>query len=277
MKFIAATNRLISIVADTLRQFFSWRIWVVLLGYYFLQWLVLLAHYQFTSPLLGWLASITLSFQDPQRAAAFTHYPAHLILLPGVFSWAKLGLGLLIEGAVFGYVATEFANVFGISPTTPRSFGSRWLQFLVVWIVINGLALLVAEVVPALVESKLYSPKRVAAFAFVAMPAIFTVCSMLFFYAFAVAAATGKNAFSALWQSLRLLWRNPMTTLVLALLVNSVPVLISAITGAYATTLVDKFHPELVYWLLAAGIVVEMISAFFWMGFSVRLLADESA
>ncbi len=277
MRFIVGINRLLSVVADTFRQFFTWRIWAVLLGYYFLQWLLLLAHYQFTSPMFGWLASITLSFQDTERAAAFTHYPAHLILLPGVYGWAKLGLGLLIEGSVLGFVAAEFANAFGNSLPSRGSFASRWVQFLIIWVVINGLAMALGEIVPSLLASKLYSPKRVAVFAFFIMPALFTVCSMLFFYAFAIAATTGRNAFSALGHSLRVLLRNPMTTLVLTALVIAIPVLLSAVTGAYATTLVDKFRPELIYWLLVVSIIFDMLSAFFWMGFSVRLIADESA
>jgi hypothetical protein len=277
MKFIGGINRLLSIVSDTFRQFPAGRIWGVLLAYYFLQWLVLLAHYQFTSPAFGWLASITLSFQDSQRAVAFTHYPAHLILLPGVYGWAKLGFGVLLEGLVLGFVATEFCKRFGVRTDSNKSIVSRWLHLLIIWVVINALALAIGEIVPSLMASKLYSPKRIAVFTFVIMPAIFTVCSMLFFYAFAVVASTGKNALVALGQSLRFLVSNPMTTFVLTVLVIAVPVLLSAVSGAYATTLVDKFRPELVYWLLVTGIIVDMISTFLWMGFSVRLLADESA
>ncbi len=277
MRFIAGVNRLLSIVADTFRQLFTWRIWGVLALYYFVQWLVLLAHYQFTSPVFGWLASITLSFQQTDRAVAFTHYPAHLILLPGIFGWAKFALGFLAEGLVFGFVAMEFRKRFSREEPQTRSVFSMWIHLLIIWAVINGLALALGEFVPSLLASKLYSQKRIAAFAFVLMPALFTIVSALFFYSFAVIVSSKRSALSALGQALKLFGRNPITTLILTFMVIVVPVLLSAITGAYATTLVDKFRPELVYWLLVVGICVDMISAFFWMGFTARLVADESA
>lgn len=277
MRIVAGINRLVLIIMDTLRQLFTWRIWVVLVGYYALQWLVLYAHYQFMSPAFGWLSSITLSFQDPQRAVAFSHYPAHLILLPGVFGWAKLGLGVLLEGLVLGIVATEFSRKFAGPGRTPGgSIINIWLNLAVVWIVINALAVALGEFVPSMLASKLYSPKRIAAFTFVLMPALFTICTALFFYAIPIVVTTRKNAFVALGQAAGYCFRNPFTTLVLTVLVVTGPVLIAAITGAYATTIVEKFRPELIYWLMVVGIAVEMISAFFWIGFATRLVTDSS-
>lgn len=281
MGFVACVNRLVLLFMDTLRQLFSGRIWVILFSYFALQWFVLYAHYQFMSPALGWIASITLQFQDPQRAAAFTHYPAHLVLLPGVFGWAKFAIGILVEGLVLGMVATEFLRRFR-SPVAPSasgwgSFLRLWANLAIVWLVLNGLALALGEFVPNLLASKLYSPKRIAVFSFVLMPALFTVCAALFFYAVPILVSTRRSAFYALRRALVLCLRNPITTLVLAGLVIAGPVLIAAVSGGYATTIVDKFRPELVYWLLVLGIFVEMISVFFWMGVASRLWADESA
>jgi hypothetical protein len=41
--------------------------------------------------------------------------------------------------------------------------------------------------------------------------------------------------------------------------------------------IVQKFKPELVYWLLLAGLVVDILFFFFWMGTAVRFLVDEEA
>ena len=278
MGIVAGVNRLILLVMDTLRQLFSGRIWVMLLSYAALQWLVLYAHYQFMSPAFGWLASITLQFQDPQRAAAFTHYPAHLILLPGVFGWVKFAFGVLLEGLVLGMVAAEFLRRFR-APTYQAAQGTffwLWMNLAIVWLVFNGFTLALGAFVPDLLASELYSPKRIALFTFVIMPALFAVCAALFFYAIPIAVSTRRGAFYALGRALSLSIRNPITTLVLTGFIIAGPILISAISGVYATTIVDKFRPEMVYWLLVLGIFVEMISAFFWMGFASRFLADES-
>jgi hypothetical protein len=278
MGFVDGVNRLILLLMDTLRQLFSGRIWIILLSYFALQWLILYAHFQFMSPAFGWLASITLQFQDPPRAAAFTHYPAHLVLLPGVFGWAKFAFGALFEGLVLGMVAAEFLRRFR-SPNTRTSSGTffgLWINLTIVWLVFNGVALALGEFVPDVLASMLYSPKRIALFTFVVMPALFTVCAALFFYAIPIVVATRRSAFYALGRALTLCIRNPITTLALTGFVIAGPVLIAAISGAYATTIVDKFRPELVYWLLVLGIFVEMISAFFWMGAASRFLTDES-
>ena len=39
--------------------------------------------------------------------------------------------------------------------------------------------------------------------------------------------------------------------------------------------IVDSFKPELVYWILVGSLLAEMISAFFWMGMTVRYLSGE--
>jgi hypothetical protein len=39
--------------------------------------------------------------------------------------------------------------------------------------------------------------------------------------------------------------------------------------------IVEKFKPELVYWLLLAGLAADVLFYFFWIGTAVRLLVDE--
>jgi hypothetical protein len=40
-------------------------------------------------------------------------------------------------------------------------------------------------------------------------------------------------------------------------------------------TIIEKFRPELVYWVLLAGLAVNALASFLWMGTAVRFLIDE--
>jgi len=274
MGFIAGINRIIQLLGDTFRQLFRGRIWLILLAYYAFQWLILYGHEQFASPVFGWLASLTLSFKDANRATAFTHYPMHYVFLPDVYGNAKLVAGLFFEGLALGAVAAAFQQRFSRKVSgVPAT--KLWLQLVVAWVVLNGLTLVLSYAVPAALSSQLYSPKRVAVFSFIIMPALFTICMALFYYSIPIVMITGRNGLYATGQALKLFVRYPIITLVLSALVVAGPILVAAVSSGYATTIVDKFRPELVYWLLVVGLFLEMIASFVWMGTASRLLVDE--
>ena len=50
--------------------------------------------------------------------------------------------------------------------------------------------------------------------------------------------------------------------------------LISAIMGR-SEYIIERFRPEMVYWLLIVGLVVDMLANFFWIGTATRFLLDE--
>jgi len=70
--------------------------------------------------------------------------------------------------------------------------------------------------------------------------------------------------------------KNPFTCFFLSLIVLAVPILI-AIINSRSAEIVQKFKPELVYWLLLVGLVVDIFLYLFWMGTAVRFLVDEEA
>jgi hypothetical protein len=51
------------------------------------------------------------------------------------------------------------------------------------------------------------------------------------------------------------------------------PYLLSRIAGR-SEQIVWNFRPELVYWVMLAGLVVELVANFFWMGTAVRFLLE---
>ncbi|MBI5265695.1 MAG: hypothetical protein HY851_00535, partial [candidate division Zixibacteria bacterium] len=256
---------------------FRGRIWLILVVYYAFQWLILYGHEQFTSPMFSWMVSLAMVFKDANRAEAFTHYPAHYVFLPDVYGGVKFVVSLVFEGLALGAVAGVFLQRFGGRKESAggKSALKMWLNLAIAWIVLNGLTVVLSYSIPALLKSQLFSPKRVALFNFVIMPAVFSLCMALFYYSLPIVMATGRNGFRALVMSLKLFLKYPIMTFVIAAITVSGPVLMAAISSAYATTVVDKFRPELVYWLLVAGLFVEMAASFVWMGAASRLVIDE--
>jgi hypothetical protein len=271
-------NQFILLIIDTLRQIGQWRIWAVLLAYYFLQWLVLYLLYSypaglFSGPAIGWI-----SLFGAEKTNAFGHYPQHLLLLGEFSSWAKLLVGLALEGLVLGLVATRFYRRFtrvqGRLLPEGRALLVCWLNLALVWVVINGLMLAAGQVLPSLFAPYLDGPRRVLAFSFVLMPLVFTTVFSLFFLALPSVVLFRENALRAMFRSLRHFLRRPLTFLGLGLVILAVPILLGALASR-PMGIVDSFKPELVYWILVSSLLTETVAAFFWMGTAVRYLCSE--
>ena len=281
MTIVASINRFIGLFVDTFRQFGRGRIWLVLLAYFLLNWLLLYSHYNFVSPVFYGFVKFWTGLFGEQQATGFTHYPGHFLLLPYFFGWAKFILGIVLEGAILGGVALMFYHGFlQIAKEERATFKrvlSSWIHLVLAWLLINGLILLANLYLPDLLQQWLAgSPRRVRAFEFVVLPIIYVVILAVLFYMIPSVALFRENFLKALKRSLRLFIRNPFTSFFLSLLVLLVPVYVSIISGRSAQ-IIDKFKPELVYWLLLAGLVVDIFFYFFWMGTAVRFLVDEEA
>lgn len=208
--------------------------------------------------------------------SAFTHYPAHLALLGSYFGWSKLVFGILFEGLVFGLAAGAFARLYFGSRSDDFTSGrviSRWPQLLLGWLLINTILFLIGFLLPGLFEPLLDGPRRLLAFRFAVLPGSYLLVFAMFYFLFPLVALYRRNFLRATGDSLRLFARRPFTCLFLSTVIMSAPVLFSAALS-YASLLVQRFDPEIVLWLLGAGLVAEMFAMFFWMGTSVRFLAD---
>lgn len=279
MGLIEGINRLIGLIVDTLRQVGRVRIWLWLFGYFLLTWLILYAHYDFTSPLFYGPVTAWTNLLDSQQATGFTHYEGHFLLLPYFFEYARLLFSVLFESLVLGAVAVlfyeSFVRVDDDDRFSLRSLVRSWIHLALVVAVINGVTLGVGRLLPELLAPVLaYSPRRIQLFQWVVMPGIYAVILALFFYAVSAVAVYRDTVIGAIGRSLRVFFRNPVTSLVMAVLVLAGPIIISNLT-ANPQIIVGRFSPELVYWLLLFGLLINMIVNFFWIGLSVRVLVDE--
>jgi len=279
MGLVDGLNRIISLLVDTLRQIGRGRIWLWLLGYFLVSWFVLYALYDFTSPIFYGLVSMLIGVFGQQQATGFMHYPGHFLLLPYVFEYIKIGLSIIFEGLILGAAAILFYESYVDVDEDDRfavgSLVKSWLHLALGFVIINGILLgLNIGLATALRSYMEYSPRRVLAFEWVILPAVYAVVLGIFFHVLPSIAIYRENVFVAISKSVRVFFKNPISMFILAAIVLAVPIAISNFT-AHPDTIVNKFTPELVYWVLAVGLFVDMIANFLWMGMSVRFLVDE--
>ncbi len=279
MKVIDSINRTIGLFIETMRQIGAGRIWLWLLGYFALSWLVLYAHYDFTSMLFYGVINAWTGLFGNRSATGFTHYRGHFLLLPYFFEWAKIVLSVLFEGLVLGAAAIlfyeRFVQVDEDDRFTFRSLSRSWFFLAIGFVIINGALLGFNELLSAMLRPVIqYSPRRVLAFNWIIVPGMYAVILGMFLYVLPAVAIYRENVLAAIGRSIRLFFRNPVTSVLTAAIVILPPLILSNLI-ANPTTIVDKFSPELVYWLLLLGLIIDVAANFLWMGMSVRFLVDE--
>jgi len=274
--FLERLNQFVSILLNVARQLIQWRIWLVLIVYYGFQLLILYVHYDYPSGPLSVLMTKWVSLFGEETVSAYGHYPQHFMLLGKISYWAKLGFGLVFEGVVLGSVAGLFYRRFAGpgSATDQLSLGTRWFNLTLVWTIVNGLMLAAGQLMPGLLAQYLTGPRRILAFSFVLMPFVFTLIFSIFFLAIPSVVIYRDDVFKALGRSFRHFRRRPMTLFGLGFVILAIPILLGAMASR-PTGIVDSFKPELLYWILIASLLSEMIAGFFWMGSAVRFLVEE--
>ena len=279
MPLVAGLNRYISLLIAPFSFLRVWRIWQVLGLYFLIVVTVLLAHLYFDLPIFSGIMSVWTSLFGQEQATGFSHYPGHFILLPYFFGWARFYVGLLLEGLVFGGLSVLFydgmTRARGDESTRVRSMFSLWLSLSMGWLVIYGLWLLISLVLPQLLDTWLrYSPRRQVAFDFGFLPLLFVMVMSVMYFVLPAIAIYRESVWSAMKRSVRLFIRMPFTFFFLALTISIIPLMMSMIQSK-SGLIVEKFSPELVFWISLAAVAADMAVMFMWVGSAVRMLVEE--
>jgi hypothetical protein len=270
---LESINQFLRLFLATFRQLGRGRIWLPLVAYFSLQWIILYAHYDYLRPPFYDLIYHWTNLFGTDLATAFSHYPQHFLLLGRFSGWAKLGVGLILEGMVLGLIARVFHNCFTGSEGG-RSVWKTWFHLMLIWVTINGLMLVAGTYLLGWLGSLINGPRRLMAFNLGLLPFIQTLVLALFFTAIPMVMTRGMGALKAMIESVRFFFRRPFTFMAISTTILAVPILIGIVVSR-PDRIIDSFKPELVYWLLAASLVVEMIAYFFWMGTAVRFMAED--
>jgi len=283
MNFLEHLNRFVGLYLDlfkSLRRPVIWLPFLVYAGFQFLLLLLLVnsshpGFHGFLSPLVGSMEEARLL--SPGSASVFDHYPGLFVVLPSVFQWFKIVLGMVLEGLVIGLGAVLFIRYF-VGVADPRTRVAlafrRWPQLLVVWTLITGLMLLVNLYLPRYFEAILVgSPRRLIVFE-ILMRLLTVGVYSLFVYAIPALMVRNGNILAAFKTSLGNFFRRPIFSFCLVL----VPFLISlplSYASGQAGAIVEKFTPELVFYILTGTIIIDIIVNYILTGTVVNFLLDQ--
>lgn len=279
MTILSGINRLIGLFVSSLRMIFHGKIWLLLFLYTMINALVLYAHYDYTSPMFSPLIGLWARLFDSELTSYLGRYPGHFIVLPTMFGWAKFVVGFALEGLIMGLVARRFLIAYTRRDSQESSqfkpISAVLVQLVLGWLIINSLMVAVGVWLPDLVYPLIaYSPRRMALFSYLGLPILYVIITAIFLFLYPLISIYGLNVLAGIRNGLRLFKENFFTCIFLAALLTSGSILVSFVTGNPAL-IVEKFRPELVFWALMAGLLVEMVANFFWMSTTVRFLLDE--
>jgi len=243
-----------------------------------IEFIILYAHYNFSEPLFFTSVSFWTHLLNEQFAIGFTHYPGHFILLPYYFSFAKLFAGILFEGALLGGAAVIFYNyLYEPSEKTPRKpfdLFSSWFQLSAAWAILNGILTAAHLFLPKLLSPLLYqSPRRQMVFDYGVLPFIDILVIGLLFFAIPWIAIYRVNLLSGIKHSLKIFISRPIFCFLLSFTILIVPMVLAQILN-HPNLIVNKFKPEMIYWLLFGGLIVDLFVNFFWMGTAANYLSE---
>jgi len=213
-----------------------------------------------------------------QSAQGFIHYPGQFLMLPYFFGWAKFLVSVPFEGPLLGAVAVLFYRSYD-GQWYPRPDSARqrlyiWMQLVLAWLVVDGVMMLMNSYIPELLSSALYrAPRRIFVFRILFLPGVHVLLMSLFYFVAAYAAIRQVSFFRAIRLSVSNFRQKPVTCLLLAATILVLPIIVS-VTLANAGTVVEKFRPEAVYWVLLGGLAIDVIVRFVWMGTAVRFILD---
>ncbi len=275
MNSIGFINRFIGLFIETIKQIGAGKVWLVLFGYFFINWIILFAHHNFYLPIFYGIISVWTSLFGETYATGFIHYPGHLQFLGYFFGWGKFFFALFFEGIILAYVARLFYLRYSPQKKFTTSLKKIWLHLVMAWILMNGILLLISTQLPPLVNGLIVnSPRRELIFNYGIIPFLYFLVFSLFFFVIPIIAIYEESFLKAVKRSLTIFIQNPLTCFFISFLVLLGPIVISFVTNN-PTIIIEKFDPELVYWVLIFSLVIDIFANFFWIGTVVRFLYDE--
>jgi len=275
--FIYGINRLIGLYAEAFRAVVKMRLWPPLFIYTIAQFLLLLVFNSYVNPVIYPVLSPFVGLMGKNTASLFAQYPGLYIALPYVYQWGRLLFGIIFEGLAIGLTALLFLRYIGSKRgegMTLRSVVRRWPQLIIVWTIVTAVIIAASLILPELFRSYLEgSPRRAAVFDVVIRLVAVTLYA-IFIYAVPSIIVYKNNIIRAFRTTFALFFRYPIFTFFLALLPYLLTVPTSYLTGQSAA-IVSKFSPELVFYILAAGLIVDMLVNFILTATVVGLLIEE--
>ncbi|SYZ73656.1 membrane hypothetical protein [Candidatus Zixiibacteriota bacterium] len=277
MGFIEKLNRLIGLYLSVFKLFGRLSVWIPFFVYALLQFGLLLFCVSYIRPAIYPMLSPIVALLGQNADVLFSHYPGLYLMLPQVFQWGKLLLGFIFEGLAAGMTAVLFLHFFSrgkYGEIKSSDAFKRWGQLLAVWAIITILLVLLNRYFPMAAAGFVNgSPRRVALMEILMRLITIGVYAM---FVYAVPAVVVER--TSIWRGIRLslnyFARYPIFSFFLALLPYLLTIPVTYITSN-SDVVVSKFSPELIFYVLVAGIIIDMIMNFLLTGAVVKFLVEE--
>ncbi len=277
MDFVDKLNRLIGLYAAALKSVFRLKIWLPYFVYAVLQFGVLTACVFYVHPHVYPILSPLVALLGGARAELFSHYPGLYLLLPQVYQWGKLAFGIAFEGLATGLTVVLFAGYFGRHLTSrwrPSEAFKAWPQLLLGWAIIAGILFALHWYLPQMAADMLHrSPRRAAIFD-VGLKFLTVAIYSVFIYTLPALIVFRQNILMAFKTSFGYFLKYPMFSFFLALIPYLISLPVSYLSRS-SEIIVTGFTPELMYYILLIGIIIDMFINYFVAGAVTKFLIEE--
>ncbi len=278
MGFLARLNRLIGLYITALKIFLKGGVWLpfIILGFLYFAILIILTNY--TNPYIYPILSPIIAFLMKDNAPLFGHYPTLYLLLPDLFQWFKIAAGIIFEGLAVGLTAILVLKVLNSSRffDLKLSFArNRWFQLALSWTLITALLWIVNRYLPVVFSEQIASsPRRQMAFD-LALRLLTVGLYSIFVYVLPALIVYKNSIVAAFRTSFSFFVKNPIFSFFLAFIPILLTWPISFITGN-TNIIIEKFSPELVFYILGAGVFIDFVVNCLLTAAVVNFLLDET-
>jgi len=264
-------NFLIGSYIGTVKAMFSFRLWTPFLIFALISLVVVLLFANPFIPVIGPLVSGLAEFIGGSEAVS--HYPDLFVFLPKTYGWVTLVLSVFLEilfiGAGFLMFTAYYRNErIGFGKAVSGA-SKKYFQIVAVWLFYYVILLLLLTFLPKLFDPLIGgSPRRTMAFSVLLRLAGTFLLAMLM-YVLPYLLVDGERLLTAIGRSIKTCFKNPFSSYTLALIpyLLMLPLSIALFSPA---TIVRKFSPELVLYLIIVEIVVNMIASFIFVSSVLR-------
>lgn len=277
MDFVDKLNRLIGLYASVLKTVFRLKIWLPYFLYAVLQFGVLIAFANYVHPSIYPILSPLAALMGGARAELFSHYPGLYLLLPLVYQWGKLAVGILFEGLATGLTVVLFTHLFGRRLSLQWKFSevfARWPQLLLGWTFITAILFVLHWFLPEIVSDFIQGSPRRAALFDIGLRALTVVIYSIFIYTLPALIVYRQNIFKAFKTSIGFFVKYPIFSFFLVLIPYLFTLPFSYLSRS-SDMIVARFSPELVYYVLLIGIIIGLFVNYFIAGAVTKFLIEE--
>ncbi len=278
MNFIEKLNRFVGLYLTAFGTTIKGGAWLPFLIYTGLQMSALIFVVNYTNPFIYPLLSPLIVLIAGENASLFDHYPTLYLLLPFVYQWFKIAIGIIFEGLAAGLTIVLILRI--LAPTQHAGLKlaaayKKWPQLLLVWTIITAILWSIDTYLPPIFAEQLAdAPRRQMAFNIILRLLTVGIYSILMY---AIPALIVRNAgfLKSFRISIKLFIKYPIFSFFLAF----IPILMTlpaSYGAANADIIVQKFSPELVFYIIFAGLFVEFIANYLLMATLVKFMVDET-